>query len=524
MCEPDLLIDPYGGELVNLLVAPDELPDLRAYAASLPALQLSERATCDLELLAVGAFSPLARFMDQRDHARVLDEMRLADGHISPMPITLPVERDAPVHVGRDIALRSQKNELLAVLTVEEVYEWNRAEVALKVFGTDDLRHPLVAELHRWGALNVSGPVRVLQLPRHYDFQELRLTPAEVRARLKTFGRAHVVAFQTRNPVHRAHEELIKRAVEQTGGALLLHPVVGLTKPGDVDHYSRVRTYKVMAEHYFDPRRVLLALLPLAMRMAGPREALWHALVRRNYGANQLIVGRDHASPGLDSQGRPFYGPYDAQELVARYSAELGVKALPFEELLYLPERDAYVETSRVPAAARPRSLSGTEVREAYLSKGRPLPRWFTRPEVAEILAETHPPRHRQGVCVWFTGLSCAGKSTTAEVLTVLLLEHGRRVTLLDGDVVRTHLSAASASAARIETRTCGASGSSPLRSCGMAASPCAPRSVPIARRATTCAAWSATRTSSKCSWIHHSTFAKRATLRGCTHRRDAAS
>jgi sulfate adenylyltransferase len=436
------MISPYGGELVQLLVPADELPDWRDYAGSLPALQLSERAMCDLELLATGAFAPLDRFMGRRDHQRVLDEMRLADGHIFPIPLTLPVAADSDVRAGQDIALRSPKNELLAVLSVEEVYEWDHAEVARKVFGTEDLRHPLVAEMHRWGRLNISGPLRVLQLPRHYDFPELRRTPAEVRARLTTLGRENIVAFQTRNALHRAHEELIKRALAETDGALLLHPVVGLSKPGDVDHYSRVRTYKAVVERYFDPHRVLLALLPLAMRMAGPREALWHALIRRNYGANHLIVGRDHASPGLDSTGQPFYGPYDAQELVARYSAELGVKALPFQELLYLPDADEYVEAARVPHGARALALSGTEVREEYLHKGHNLPDWFTRPEVASVLAETHPPRQRQGVCIWFTGLSCAGKSTTAEILTVMLLAHGRRVTLLDGDVVRTHLSA----------------------------------------------------------------------------------
>jgi sulfate adenylyltransferase len=295
--------------------------------------------------------------------------------------------------------------------------------------------------MHRWGRLNISGPLRVFQLPKHYDFQELRLTPAQTRARLEGFGYANVVAFQTRNPLHRVHEELTKRAAQAVGGVLLLHPVVGLTKPGDVDHYTHVRAYKALATGYYDPHRMLLALLPLAMRMAGPREALWHALIRRNYGANHFIVGRDHAGPGKDSTGKPFYGPYDAQDLLQRYSAELGVQMVPCHELLYLPDEERYEELSRIPSATRTASISGTQVREQYLNQGRLLPDWFTRPEVAEILAETYPPRHRQGVCIWFTGLSGAGKSTTAEVLTVLLLEHGRQVTVLDGDVVRTQLS-----------------------------------------------------------------------------------
>jgi sulfate adenylyltransferase len=258
---------------------------------------------------------------------------------------------------------------------------------------------------------------------------------------LASFGYPNVVAFQTRNPLHRVHEELTKRAAKEVEGVLLLHPVVGLTKPGDVDHYTRVRTYKTLAANYYDSDRILLALLPLAMRLAGPREALWHAIIRRNHGANYLIVGRDHASPGVDSTGKPFYGPYDAQELVERHHDELGVGVVPFRELVYLPDENRYEEVSRITPQTRTASISGTQVREQYLGAGMPLPTWFTRPEVAEILGETYPPRHRQGVCIWFTGLSGAGKSTTAEVLTVLMLEHGRQVTMLDGDVVRTHLS-----------------------------------------------------------------------------------
>jgi sulfate adenylyltransferase len=326
-------------------------------------------------------------------------------------------------------------------MMIEEIYAWDRTEAAQKTLGTLDLRHPLVAEIQNWGQLNISGTLRVLQLPRHYDFQELRLTPAETRARLEEMGHQNVVAFQTRNPLHRVHEELTKRATREVDGTLLLHPVVGMTKPGDVDHYTRVRTYRALADRHYDSERILLSLLPLAMRMAGPREALWHAVIRRNYGANHLIVGRDHASPGVDSTGKPFYGPYDAQQLVERFSEELKVGVVPFLELVYLPEEGRYEVVSEVKTGTRTASISGTQVREDYLNNGKTLPAWFTRPEVAEILAESYPPRHRQGVCIWFTGLSGAGKSTTADVLTVLLLERGRHQTVLDGDVVRTHLS-----------------------------------------------------------------------------------
>jgi sulfate adenylyltransferase len=280
-----------------------------------------------------------------------------------------------------------------------------------------------------------------LQLPLHHDFKELRLTPAEVREQLAAYGRQNVVAFQTRNPMHRVHEELTKRASDSIDGVLLLHPVVGMTKPGDVDHYTRVRTYKALTQNYYDPDRVLLSLLPLAMRMGGPREAVWHAIIRRNYGANHFIVGRDHAGPGNDSQGEPFYGPYDAQDLVVQYQDELGVTMVPFKMLVYLPDDQRYEEIDKISEGQNTASISGTQVREDYLGKGLALPEWFTRPEVAHILRDSFPAKHEMGLCLWFTGLSGSGKSTTAEIVSSLLMEHGRQVTLLDGDVVRTHLS-----------------------------------------------------------------------------------
>ena len=435
------LIPPYGGELVDLTVNPHEFEELWNYASTLPSLQLSDRSVCDLELLAVGAFSPLERFMGPEDHRRVVEEMRLADGHLFPMPVTLPVDADAPVKLDAEVALRDANNDLLAIMRVESIYPWNFESVALNVFGSLDARHPLVAEMERWGPLNISGPLRVLRVPQHFDFSELRLGPRETRRALTRLGRENVVAFQTRNPLHRVHEELTKRAAASVDGTLLLHPVVGMTKAGDVDYFTRVRTYRALARQHYDPKHVLLSLLPLAMRVAGPREALWHALIRRNYGANFLIVGRDHAGPGKDSQGKPFYEPYDAQELVGQHADELGVTPLGFQELVYLVDDDRYEEISLVPNGKRTASLSGTQVREEFLDNGRRLPEWFTRPEVAEILEEIYPPRYRQGVCVWFTGLSGSGKSTTANILTTLLLSQGRRVTVLDGDVVRTHLS-----------------------------------------------------------------------------------
>jgi sulfate adenylyltransferase len=435
------LITPYGGRLIDLLATGAERDELIARARHLPSVQLSPRALCDLELLAVGGFSPLDRFMGRSDYERVLEDMRLRDGTLFPVPVTLPLAPATEIREGVEIALRAPTNEVLAVMRVEELYEWDLEREARAVCGTVDTAHPLVTEMHSWGRRYASGPLRVIALPKHIDFAELRHTPAVVRSLLAERGTANVVAFQTRNPMHRVHEELTKRAAAAVEGTLLIHPVVGLTKPGDVDHFTRVRSYRLLVHKHYDQDRTVLSLLPLAMRMAGPREAVWHAIIRRNHGANHFIVGRDHAGPGKDSTGTPFYGPYDAQELLDRVSGEVGVKMVPFSELVYLPDLDAYEEVSRVKPGVRVASISGTDVRDQYLARGRALPEWFTRPETAEILASVSPPRHRQGVCVWFTGLSGAGKSTIADALVVRLMEHGRAVTMLDGDVVRTHLS-----------------------------------------------------------------------------------
>jgi sulfate adenylyltransferase len=435
------LITPYGGKLVDLVLKGEEREELLARSSRLPSVQISGRAVCDLELLATGAFSPLDRFMGKADYERVLTEMRLSDGTLFPMPVTLPVDESTLPSYGEQITLSDARNNTLAVMEIEEVFHYDPQREARLVLGTTDPRHPLVSEMSRWGKVYLSGALKVIDLPKYHDFVDLRLTPAQVRARLEQMGYDRVVAFQTRNPMHRIHEELTKRAAEEIGGSLLIHPVVGLTKPGDVNHYTRVRVYRNLVENYYEPNRTLLSLLPLAMRMAGPREALWHAIIRRNYGATHLIIGRDHAGPGKDSNGIPFYGPYEAQLMLTQYAAEVGVQPVEFKELVYLADEDRYEEGPKVPQGANINVISGTQVREDYLAKGRLLPEWFTRKETAEILQEMYPPRHKQGVCLWFTGLSGSGKSTTAEILTSLLLERGRQVTLLDGDVVRTHLS-----------------------------------------------------------------------------------
>ncbi len=438
----DVLIPPYGGTLVNLLPKDDEeRMALMERASHLPSIQISARALHDLELIATGGFSPLERFMGQADYESVLETMRLSDGTLWPLPITLTVNPDDLPEDADEIVLRDARNNVVAIMQLEEAFAWDRRREAQLALGTTDHAHPLVAEMEHWGDVCISGALQVVELPKYNDFVELRRTPAEVRSLLNELGHANVVAFQTRNPMHRVHEELTKRAAAQVGGALLIHPVVGLTKPGDVDYFTRVRVYKALYENYYDRSRTVLSLLPLAMRMAGPKEALLHAIIRRNHGANHFIVGRDHAGPGKGSDGKPIYGPYDAQEMLVQYEEEIGVKMVPFQWMVYLPEEDRYEAIDKVSEGAKVLTISGTQVREEYLAKGKHLPEWFTRPETAEILTETHPPRHKQGFCVWFTGLSGSGKSTTAQALVPMLMEHGRQVTVLDGDVVRTHLS-----------------------------------------------------------------------------------
>lgn len=434
------LISPYGGQLVDLVLKGEEREEWLKKAGGFETVRLTPRQSHDLELLAVGAFSPLDRFMGSEDYQSVLDEMKLADGTVWPIPITLTIDKEDLPEQDHWVTLRDVHNQIMAVMRLDEVFRFNWKEEAQKVYGTLDLKHPLVSEMAGWGDLCLSGELKVLNQPTYDDFVELRMTPAETREKLMEMGNANVVAFQTRNPMHRVHEELTKRASKQIGGSLLIHPVVGMTKPGDVDHYTRVRIYKALVENYYDDK-TLLSLLPLAMRMGGPREAVWHAIIRRNYGANHFIVGRDHAGPGKDSKGEPFYGPYDAQELLTNVEKDVGVKMVPFELVVYLPDEGRYELASKVPEGANVAMISGTQVREDYLAKGKPLPHWFTREESAQILLEAHPPRHKQGFCIWFTGLSGAGKSTIAKRLVNMLNEYGRNPTVLDGDVVRTHLS-----------------------------------------------------------------------------------
>jgi sulfate adenylyltransferase len=438
----DHLIAPHGGELVDLMADADRSEKLRSESIDYPSWDLTPRQICDLELILNGGFSPLTGFMTRKDYDPVCKSMRLADGTLFPLPITLDVTEELAksLKTGGKLALRDEEGVMLAVLDVEDSWEIDREAEAQAALGTTDHAHPAVAYLHRANPFAVGGRVEGVQLPVHYDYVRLRLTPEQLRRRFARQGWRKIVAFQTRNPMHRAHFELTVRAAKELEANVLVHPVVGMTKPGDVDHYTRVRCYEAILPHY--PRHTaMLSLLPLAMRMAGPREAVLHAIIRKNYGCTHFIVGRDHAGPGNDSNGKPIYGPYDAQELMTEHQDELGIKMVPFKMVTYVEDRAAFMTIDEVPEGLRTLSISGTELRER-LSTGRDLPEWFTYPEVATALRGTHPPRSKQGFTVFFTGLSGSGKSTIANALMVKLLEAGGRpVTLLDGDIVRKNLS-----------------------------------------------------------------------------------
>ena len=438
------LIPAHGGELVQLIASPERSAELKAHSREWLSWDLTARQVCDLELLLSGGFSPLRGFMKRADYERVCHNMHLTSGVLWPMPITLDVTEEFAKKLqpgSSKIALRDAEGVMLAVLDVEEVWQPDRKAEAEAVFGSTSAAHPGADfAMNKSNPWYVGGRLEGVQAPSHYDFKTLRLTPAELRTEFARLGWRRVVAFQTRNPMHRAHVELTFRAAKTVEANLLIHPSVGMTKPGDVDYFTRVRCYQLLLAKY-PPGTVKLSLLPLAMRIGGPREAIWHALIRKNHGVTHFIVGRDHAGPGKDTDGKPFYGPYEAQELFKKHEKEVGVTMVPFSMMVYLENQDCYVPDNEVPTGARVLNISGTELRDR-LNEGRDIPAWFTYPEVVRELRRSFPPRHKQGVTIFFTGLSGSGKSTIANILLTKFLEMGGRpVTILDGDLVRKHLS-----------------------------------------------------------------------------------
>ena len=427
----------------ELFVSHESAQKLKVEAADLISWDLTPRQICDLELLMNGGFNPLKGFLSEADYNSVVETMRLEDGSLWPMPITLDVGEAfaEKLNIGQDIALRDQEGVILATMTVTDRWMPDKAKEAKLVFGADDLAHPAVNYLHNTaGAVYLGGPVVGIQQPIHYDFRARRDTPNELRAYFRKLGWRKVVAFQTRNPLHRAHQELTFRAAKEAQANLMIHPVVGMTKPGDIDHFTRVRCYEAVLDKY-PAATTTMSLLNLAMRMAGPREAVWHGLIRKNHGCTHFIVGRDHAGPGKNSAGEEFYGPYDAQDLFRTYQEEMGIEMMDFKHMVYVQERAQYEPADEIEEGVTVLNISGTELRRR-LSEGLEIPEWFSFPEVVAELRKTRPPRSKQGFTVFFTGFSGSGKSTIANALMVKLMEMGGRpVTLLDGDIVRKNLS-----------------------------------------------------------------------------------
>ena len=435
--------EPHGGELKNLYLPAEESGAERRAAREYASWDLTERQLCDIELLLNGAFSPLEGFLGKKDYESVVTKMRLASGVLWPIPVTLDVSEAFAenIQAGDRIALRDLEGVIIATLDVSDIWIPDKKAEAESVFGTADETHPAVHYLNNIAhPVYVGGKLRGVEAPMHYDFKHLRNSPAELREQFRKLGWRKVVAFQTRNPMHRAHQELTLRAAFDVEANLLIHPVVGVTKPGDVDHYTRVRCYEHLLGRYPE-QTTMLSLLPLEMRMGGPREALWHAIIRKNYGCTHLIVGRDHAGPGKDSKGNDFYGPYDAQELLKKHEEELDISMVPFRMMVYAENRAQYIPVDEASDTDNVLHISGTELRRR-LAEGLEIPDWFSFPDVVAELRRTHPPRHKQGFTVFFTGLSGSGKSTIANALMVKLMETGgRAISLLDGDVVRKNLS-----------------------------------------------------------------------------------
>ncbi len=435
--------EPHGGELKQLYVSEAAGEKMKDQAQDFKSWDLTERQACDIELILNGAFSPLEGFLTRDEYDGVLNDMRLPTGVLWPIPITLDVSEEfaGELEKGEPIALRDREGVLIATLEVADIWTPDKAEEARQVFGTEDPTHPAVHYLmERAGPVYIGGRLTGIEPPTHYDFKLLRDSPAELRGRFRKLGWRKVVAFQTRNPMHRAHQELTIRASRDNEANLLIQPVVGMTKPGDVDHYTRVRCYEHILDQYPE-QTTTLSLLNLAMRMAGPREAVWHAIIRKNYGCTHLIVGRDHAGPGVDSNGEPFYGPYDAQELLRTHQEELDISMVPFQHMVYVEDMAQYVPADETTPDQKVLDISGTEFRRR-LQEGLDIPEWFSYSKVVEELRKSYPPHHKRGFTVFFTGLSGSGKSTIANALLIKLLENGgRSVTLLDGDIVRKNLS-----------------------------------------------------------------------------------
>jgi len=406
-------------------------------------IKLTKRQLCDLELILNGGFAPLQGFMGKPDYDNVVENMRLADGSLWPIPIMLDVDKNFAQKIAETsiVNLCDQEGTILAKLFVSDIWEPNKTKEAAYVFGTTDTDHPGVAYLfENTKQYYIGGRLEKLADPIHYDFTDLRHTPQQLKAMFKQKRVKNIIAFQTRNPMHRVHKEITTLATEKIDGHLLIHPVVGMTKPGDIDYITRVRCYRKILK-YYPEKSVTLSLLPLAMRMAGPREAVWHAIIRKNYGCTHFIVGRDHAGPGNKKNGESFYGQYEAQELVQKYSDEIGIEIVPFQMMAYIKELDEYLPLNLIPKNLKPQFISGTQLRK-MIKNGEKIPEWFSYPDIVAELRKTYKAKYEKGITIFFTGLCASGKSSVAKGVCAKLAEiTSRPVTILDGDIIRQNLS-----------------------------------------------------------------------------------
>ena len=441
----DHLISPYQGELVNLVLPGNEAERLKVSSESFPAITLTQRQQCDLEMLLIGALSPLAGFMTEETYTSVINDTRLPDGVLWPMPYYLDID-DAvaeKLETGSRIALRDTEGFMPAVLTVESIWRPDKKLEAEKVYGTTDPEHPGVEYLfNSVKNVYIGGSIQGVQLPFHYDFETLRDTPEELRQFFEKQGWRNVVAFHTSKPMHRVHQEITMRAAREANAHILLHPVVGMSKPGDISYYARVHCYQAIRHHY--PKSlVALSLLPMAMRMAGPREALMNAIIRQNYGCSHYIVGTEHAAPpNVRDDATRFYPSGAAQAYVKQYQDDLDISIIHAPELCFSEDTGKYIEvTNGKGDDCSGKSFSNRMILEA-ISRDETVPAWVTYPEVLDTLYKACPPRKEQGITLFFTGLSGSGKSTLAKIIYAKFIEEGKRpVTLLDGDVVRHNLS-----------------------------------------------------------------------------------
>lgn len=436
-------IKPYGDDLVNLMASKDRGTLLKNLATNLPDIPLNDRQICDLEMLATGAFSPLKGFMNRTDYEAVLDRMRLSNGLLWPMPICLDItEAQAKtLEAGQSIALRDPEGLLLAVMHIEDIWPIDPQKEAEIIFQTTNHTHPGVRYLTKdGGQVYLGGPIEVVALPPHYDFRKLRMSPAEVRKIYSKLGWQRVVGFQTRHPIHRPQFEMTLKAMRRTKANLLILPVAGIAHPWDFDQYTRLRCYRALS-HRYPPDAFVLSLLPIGERMAGPREAILHAIVAKNYGCTHFIVGHDHANPILPDDNNYCYAEGEALEAALALGPEIDVEIIPFEKMVYLPFEDEYRFCAQVEEGVQTIHLSDTDIRKR-IQTGRRIPDWATFPEVLTELQQSYPPPRKQGMTIFLTGLSGAGKSTIARILYSRFLELGDRpVTLLDGDIIRRHLS-----------------------------------------------------------------------------------